>query len=205
MIRSRFELGAHAFDHVDRGALGGAVDGRARMRHQTRHGGSIDDVSAFAVPADARQHGDDAVDGAPQIDTHHPVPVGVRGENGRADDRNARIVAEQMDLAEARFRRIRGAREFGPVGHVQLERKDTSGRAELRRGSLQMVVADVSDDDIHASAQQRFGDAEADATRAAGHERGLAGQILHTVLIHYQQSAVSGLDHQGFRNATPRH
>jgi len=70
------EFGAHALHHMDRGALGSAVDGGARMRHQARHGGGIDDVSAFAVLLDARQDGDDAVDGAPEIDAHHPVPVG---------------------------------------------------------------------------------------------------------------------------------
>ena len=39
----------------------------------------------------------------------------------------------------------------------------TSSVAELRDRLVEMVLADVGDDDVHARALQRLGDAEADA------------------------------------------
>ena len=49
------------------------------------------------------------------------------------------------------------------------------------RGRWQMIVANIGDDDVHPRTQQCLGDAESDSAGSAGHERGLAGQILHVV------------------------
>ena len=55
--------------------------------------------------------------------------------------------------------------------------------AQHRARLGQMIVADVGDDDVHAGALQRLGDAETDPARAAGDERGLAFKILQWGLL----------------------
>src|SRR5437764_12965730 len=82
----RLELPTHAFDHGDHGALGSAVERGTRMGHEPGHGGGVDDVPALAVSHDARQHGEDAVDDAGEVDAEHPVRVGECGDLGGADD-----------------------------------------------------------------------------------------------------------------------
>ncbi len=177
----RLELGTHAFHHVDGGALGSAVDRGARMRHESGHRSGIDDVAAFAVREHARQQGDDAVDGAAEIDTHDPVPIGEGRQCRGPDDGDAGVVAEQVNLAEARLGRGRGARKILPVGDVELERQYGLRPRQLRSRGAQVILANIRDDHVHAGSEQRLGDAESYATAAPGDERGLAGEILHTV------------------------
>jgi hypothetical protein len=50
---------------VNGGTLRGTVNGCAGVRHETRHGGGVDDMPALTVFLDARQDSDDAVDGSP--------------------------------------------------------------------------------------------------------------------------------------------
>jgi hypothetical protein len=138
-------------------------------------------MSAFAVLLDARQNGDDAVDGAAQVDAHHPVPVGEGRKFRRADDGDAGIVAKHVDLAETGLGSVRGARIIGAVGDIELQRQHALGSAELSLRGFQMIAANICDDDVHSRTQQRLGDAESDSAGSAGHERGLAGQVLHVV------------------------
>ena len=85
-----------------------------------------------------------------------------------------------MDLAEPRLGGVGGGGEGGAIGDVELERQHAFAQESARL--VEMVLADVGDDDIHAGALQRPGDAEADAARAAGDERGLAFKILQRTL-----------------------
>ena len=93
------------------------------------HRRGVDDVAAFAVGADVRQEGADAVQHAHQIDVEHPAPVVERDVVDAAGGRNAGIVADHMDVAEGldcllgraidawRDRRRRRTRRARPARH----------------------------------------------------------------------------------------
>ena len=70
-----------------------------------------------------------------------------------------------MDLAEPRLGRVGGLGIGRAVGDIERQRQHLV-LAELGDRLVEMVLADVGDDDVHAGALQRLGDAEADpATR----------------------------------------
>ena len=79
-----------------------------------------------------------------------------------------------MNLAEARFSGIGGARVGGTIGDIEFERQHALRVAEFRFGGCKMIVADIRNDHIHPRAEQRLGDAKSDSACATGDECGLA-------------------------------
>src|SRR5262245_56972948 len=82
-----------------------------------------------------------------------------------------------MQLAEPRLGLVRRRAEGGAVGDVELEEVNSLGFG-LRL--LDVVVADVRRDHVHAGAGEDPGHAEPDPARAAGDERGPALKIAHS-------------------------
>jgi hypothetical protein len=80
-----------------------------------------------------------------------------------------------MDLAEARLSRVCGGRIGRAVRNIELQGEHPVWAAHFRLGGGQMVIPYIGNDDIHASAQKRFGDAKTNAARAAGNKSGFSG------------------------------
>ncbi len=132
-------------------------------------------MAAFAVREDARKHGRYAVDGAAQIDTDNPIPVRIAGHFRWPDNGDACVVAEDVNLPESCFGSVGSFSKLRAVGDVEFQGQNAFRRAQLCLGLFQMIVADVSNDDIHAGAKQGLCDAEADAGGAARDDCCLAG------------------------------
>ncbi len=85
-----------------------------------------------------------------------------------------------MDLAEQALGLVRCGRHRGPVGHVDEHAAHVQiGPGELGQGLVEVVLADVANDHLHAGLGEDAGHAEADAAGAAGDEGDLAVDGLH--------------------------
>ncbi len=141
-------------------------------------------MAALAVLQQVRQEGQYAVDHPADHDRKAPVPV-VEGVGlDRPADAEASVVEQHMDLAEARlgFGRRRG--EGLAVGDVQPDGVDVAAPLpglEVLERLVDVVLADVGHDHLHARVDHGPGRAEADAGGAAGDEGDLSFDVLHDV------------------------
>jgi hypothetical protein len=142
---------------------------------ETGHGGGVDQVCASRIGAQQRQEGLDAVDHPPQIDAQQPGPVRQRHVGDRGRGGNAGVVAEQIDASVAAPNLVRQRLHAVIGGHIGAD----ADRADLLSRPIECGLLDVRDDDLHAFANETFGDGAADTRGAAGDDRDLAREMLH--------------------------
>jgi len=159
----------------------GADAGDRGIDLQARHRGGVDDVSALAVPADARHESLHSVDHAEQVDPEDPGKLGRRRlQQADIAQRDAGVVADNVYLAERRLHRIGRARDGTGVRHVQRQRDRAHAHGgDFRPRAFQRLRLDVGQRDVRAGARQRPADAQADAVCRARNECGLASDVLH--------------------------
>ena len=89
---------------------------------QARHGNRIDDMSGLALFEKDRNEGAKAVEYAVHVDPENPLPVARRRLPGESSRKNAGVVAQDMNLAEAfesglgERTQIVGLQDIGPNG-----------------------------------------------------------------------------------------
>ena len=150
----------------------GAVAGQAGDR------GDVDDLAALprdhAVLADRLAHQEDRAD----VEVHHLVPGLERVILGCRAPGGAGVVDEDVHLAETRHRVLRHPHDLARLAHVgsDPERLDA---ALLQMPGRFLEVAGLArgEQDAGAGLAERLGDLQAEAARAAGDERGLAGKV----------------------------
>src|SRR5690349_21230938 len=96
----RLEVHGETLRHGDDRELARRVRAKSEPANHARHGGSIDEVTAFAMGADVRQEGMHAVEHAHQVDVKHPPPVVERNVVDAAAAGDAGVVADNMDVSE---------------------------------------------------------------------------------------------------------
>src|SRR5262249_21748351 len=93
----------------------------AEGRKEAGHGRGGDDVSSFAMREDAREKSLDAIDHAPDIDAHNPVPIVVSRNLHRPSESYARVVAQHVNLTEDALGLASRARQRLAVGVVDFD------------------------------------------------------------------------------------
>ena len=159
-------------------ALGGAV-GRARGQAAGLGGQGADvDDAAPALGLHRRQPFARQVEGAVQVDRHHPAPLLGRGLRRLVVRQDAGVVHQDVDLALLRADPVAGRRHRPRVRDV--ERQRPGRRAEADGDLLQAVLGDVEHHDLQARLDQgrrnrgpqhagRAGDQRAFAVQCLGH------------------------------------
>ena len=146
------------------------ADRQAARRHQAGERSGVDDVRLAFLAPHAGEERLQAIDHAHDVDVHDPAPVVLGGVGEVAESEHARVVAKQVDGAEAledlvrqRFHGV-GVSDVGLDGEAfDLGRADFAGN--VGGGSL----LDIGEDDVHALGRGRQGDAASDAAATAGH------------------------------------
>src|SRR5262245_21897145 len=100
----------------------------------------------------AREESLDAVDHAPEIDAHDPVPIVISRELNRPSDSYACVVAQHVNLTEDAVSLEGRARHRLAVGNVEFYDVDRAGAVERSHRLIQMVAPDVGDHHLHALA-----------------------------------------------------
>src|SRR6202035_5739187 len=179
----RRELGGEAFRYADHRELARRVRGKTHAVDHPGHRGGVDDVAAFAMAANMRQEGPDAVNHAHQVDVEHPAPIVERDAVEAAAGGDPGIVADHMDLAEGLKGGVRGALDACGIGDV------ADDAAYVRReivqaldGGRQRIGFDIREHHLHAALRKGPAEREPDAAGAAGHECRLAGDLPHDPL-----------------------
>src|SRR6185437_7337366 len=111
-------------------------------------------VTLLATGQHSRQESLDAVDDAPQIYLDIPVPVRVRVSLDVAQRAHAGVVTEYVNAAEYPLTLVRGRLERASICHIQLDEMCVVPGSQLGFGGIEMVGADIGDDDLHARAQK---------------------------------------------------
>ena len=139
-------------------------------------------MAALTVGEHSRDERLDSVDRAAEQHAEAPIPVVVPSERDRPEDAHAGVVAEDVDVAEDALRLVGRTREPVPVGDVELDRVHAVACAavlEALQGSLDVVLAEVRDHDVHPCGYERRRHAEPDPARPTRDERGLALDLFH--------------------------
>jgi hypothetical protein len=137
-------------------------------------------MAAFAVGADMRQEGMDAVQDAHEVDVEHPPPVIERDVVDAAAAGDAGIVANHMDIAEGRVGRLGRTLDACRIGNVTGNaphvRPDI---AQAFDGGRQRSCLDIGQHHLHACLREGPPERQADTARPARHEGRLAGELPH--------------------------
>jgi hypothetical protein len=137
-------------------------------------------VTAFAVGADVRQEGVDAVDDTHQIDVEHPSPGVERDGVDAAATADTGVVANYVDVAERIVGRLGRSLDAGRVGDVAGDASQIRANiAQACDGGCQRVRLDVGEHHVHADLREDPAEREADAACSSRHEGCLAGEIAH--------------------------
>jgi hypothetical protein len=177
-MRDRFRQRHHGVFHR---AVGAAAPGRADLEARDR--GGVDDMPFAAVLADQRQEDLQPVHHAHEVHADIPVPL-LRRELGdrAAMNRDTGIVAGDVQRAEFLHGGRRRPLHRGAIRHVGHHRdRPRAEPAHLGERRIEPVLADVAQHHGHALARETPRHPEPDAMRGAGHDRGLAFQLLHHV------------------------
>ena len=94
------QLAGQALGERDDTEFGDGVRAESGIAHHARERRGEHDVAVPALLDQARQERLDAVDRAPQVDVDHPAPVAVGDVGDRAGVGDARIVEDQVHLAQ---------------------------------------------------------------------------------------------------------
>ena len=164
---------------------------RAGAWNQARDRGRVDDVPVLAVPVHMRHEHLQAVEHAPEVHAHHPLPgaVGhlphgeyaVTGAQTRVlAARHAGVVAEDVDVAELRNRAVADLLERLAAHRVDRQAQDRAffllQYLDLR---LERFLLDVGQHHVHALGGESSGERKAHAARRPRHDRRLACEFAH--------------------------
>src|SRR5258708_17614601 len=176
----RLELGREPLRHADHRELARHVRAEAEPAIHPGHRGGVDEVAAFAVLADMREEGPDAVENPGKIDVEHPSPIVERDIVDAAGRGDTGIVAHHMDLSERVMRRFRPALDAWGIGNV------TNDPAYIRAdivqasdGGRERVGLYICEQRLHARFRKGPAEREPDAAGPARHECCLAGELAH--------------------------
>ena len=147
-------------------------------------------MPAFAVVADQGIERLDTIDHAHEIDVGNPLPVAVGHRAERPADRDARIVADDVNLAEPGDSFEGGAFNRVTIAHVAADRDglDLLLLQPLDRETCRIEI-DVGKRDVRAFAAEGARKRKADAARPAGDECRLAPKIFHCPSFSLEKSA----------------
>jgi hypothetical protein len=144
------------------------------------HRRGVHDVPLVAAGQHARYERAHAVDHAPEIHTHHPLPVGQRVLVDGADHRDAGVVADHVGSAE------RGVGLAGePLDVLGAGDIDSQGQHGGRldphrgRGGVEGSRLDVGHDDLHALGGEPLGERQPDPARGARDDCDPVSESLH--------------------------
>ncbi len=138
-------------------------------------------MPAFAVRPDPRDERLQAVHGAAEVHAENPIPVVVARRANVVEQIDPGIVAEDVHLAEHLLGLIRRPRHGGAIRDIEPKRMHLPAAEGLHR-LIEMVLADIGDDDVHTGRTERLGHAKADAAPATGDEGRHACNVSHGFL-----------------------
>ena len=141
----------------------------------------VDDVATAAMFANQRHEGLHDVHRATQVDRHRSIPIGETRIGNCPATGDAGVVAQHVNPAEGRDRRVGSAGYGASIGHVDVDEHGV-GPGQFGPGAGHVGLVDVADDHVHAFRQQGLAHAEPDAARTARHERGLARKVPHVMV-----------------------
>src|SRR5689334_3682880 len=193
------QLPRRRFRQSDQARLRRRVIGLASVAHGTGRRRDVDDA-----PAGLRAHhrfagGAGHEKGALQIRLEDAIPVLVLHPEHEPVAGDAGVVHEHVDPAESLARRLDQPLGILSPGHVGHEARGLRAIVrELLHGEAEPVGIATGDDDARAVPDHPRGDGEADAARAARHQRHLPRHVTHL-------SAASALSRPaGSSTANPR-
>src|ERR1700687_3648453 len=171
--------------HADHRELARHVRAKAEPAIHPGHRGSVDDVATFAMGADMRKEGTDAMKDSDQIDVEHPSPIVERDIVDAAAGGDPGIVANHMNISECLVRRRGRPLDTDGIGNV------TANAAYFRPnimqafdGGRQRVRLDIAQHHFQAGLRKGPAKRESDTTSPACHECCLAGQLPHDCPCH---------------------
>ena len=129
------------------------------------------------------------------IDGEGAIPVFFRvvRERHAGRRRHARVVHQNVDLAQRIARAIDHGLDVGGAGHVGLQRERLAPqRLDLLGHLLGVERLDVGNGDVGAFARHREDDAAPDAASSTRHDRHLAGEPHALPPILYNQGLAGG-------------
>ena len=125
-----------------------------------------------------------AVDHAPDVDAHHPVPVLHRVFPDQATRADAGVVEHEVRRAEALFHEPGQAFHLVLAGHVDPARKHLHARGlDLGGGLVQRVLLHVHQHQVHAQLGADAGALQPETRPRAGEHRRLALEVLNHVCL----------------------
>jgi len=137
-------------------------------------------VAAFAVGADMRKEGTDAVKHAHQVDVEHPSPIVERDVVDAASSADTSVVANHMDISECLVRRLGSTLDADRSGNVADDAAYIRPKiVQAFNGDRQRVSLDIGEHHFHASLRKGTAKREPDAAGSACHECCLAGESPH--------------------------
>ena len=149
-----------------RGAVGGAADEGVLARQAA----DVDDPAA-ATGAQLRNGGVAAVEHAGQVRLDHAQPVVIAHVGDVRERADARVVHQDVHAAEPLHGGGNQPVDIGAQAHVgayDLEPVRVCG--QRLACPVQVLLAQAADDNARALFEQRRGDRQSDAARAAGHD-----------------------------------
>src|SRR5438128_6593496 len=162
----------------DHAHLRHAVGRHRRRRDRPSDRGDVHDAARLALDEVRRDRLAREKDRL-RVDREGAVPVflGIVRERHARRTGGARVVDEDVDLAERLARAVDHRLDVGGAGDVGLHREDLAAQAlDLAGDLLGVQHLDVRNGDVGAFARQRQHDATADPATAARHNRDLAGE-----------------------------
>jgi hypothetical protein len=117
--------------------------------------------------------------GAREIDREHAIPVFIAGLHQRREHRNAGIIDERVQPAEAPADGGDRSRHRGGVGDVAGKRERMVGGFERGDRALQQLALDVEQRHAPPLGQEAFCNRKPDAARGAGHQCDFLGCRRH--------------------------
>src|SRR5262245_6866910 len=127
----------------------------------------------------AREESLDAVDYAPKIDAHDPVPIVISREFHRPSESYARVVAQHVNLTEDALGLAGRARHRLAVGDVEFYGVNRVAAVERSHRLVQMVAPDVGDHHLNALADENLRHTRADAAGPASDKCDFVFHVFH--------------------------
>ncbi|KWV48482.1 hypothetical protein AS156_18590 [Bradyrhizobium macuxiense] len=131
-------------------------------------------MPSLAVRFDARKKSNRSIDDTTQVDIEHEIPIRMGGLIHWDCAGHPGVVAEHVDIAEDALSLIGRALDCIPVCDIQSNQMEIFVRAiESSRRSVEMLLANVRDDDLHAMSEEGACHPKSDATCSSGDESNL--------------------------------